>query len=98
MPASQTREVELVLNQEEVLLEEAGNTVDPEELELADTQACDARESVSTNEADDPDRAAHDDAVVKGLSGVAVAQMKDRGVDVHPRQADEALKILPKVC
>jgi hypothetical protein len=94
----QTQEIELVLDQEEVLLEEAGNTVDAEELELADTQACDARESVSTGKADDPDRAAHDDAVVKGLSAIAIAQMKDRGIVVHPRQADEALKIIPKVC
>jgi hypothetical protein len=97
MPTSYTREAEFVLNQDEVLLEEAGNTVDTEELELADTQACDARESLSTGAADDPDRTAHDDAVVKGLSAVAIAQMKDRGVDVHSHQAGEALKILPKV-
>jgi hypothetical protein len=93
----QSQGAELV-DQEEVLLEEAGNTLDNEELELADTQACEARESVAAHEVDDTDRAAHDNALVKGLSAVAITQMEDRGVRISPCQADDASKVLPKVC
>jgi hypothetical protein len=97
IPMSQAQEAELVVEQQEVLLEEPGNTVDAEELELADTQAGEAQESVALSQADDPDRAAHDEALVKGLHAVAITHMAERGVLINAHQTADALKILPKV-
>jgi hypothetical protein len=94
----QTQENELPAADEDVLLEEDGNTSNPEELELADTQAAEMQELASSTEVEDTDRAAHDEALVKGLNAKAVAQMEDEGVFIDKVQLDAAQKILPKVC
>lgn len=76
---------------------EPGNTDDPLELQLADTQAADAEESGNQPEAPTPEQVAHDEGLVKTLKDVAIAQMLALGVAIDPTEAASALKIIPKV-
>jgi hypothetical protein len=85
-------------SEEDIILEEMGNTEDPEELLLADAQADDEIEASSEPNQPTADQITHDESLVKSLKDVAIAQMTVRGVTIGNGEAAEALKIIPKVC
>jgi hypothetical protein len=82
---------------EEVLFEQEGNASGDEERDLAEMQELDTLKLDANGGAESPDQAAHNESVAKSLQAKAIAQMKERGVEIPEQQSKDAIKIIPKV-